>query len=138
MNIFCLRARVDAAVSGSRGRPVAAYWLCAAVEFARRFLVFAFLVRGRVAQCAPWGSGVKFATRPPRISFKTELVVAIAGWVILATHAFAQSAIAGTVKDTTGAALPGVIVEVASQALIEKGKTTTTDGVGQYRLVELR
>ena len=32
----------------------------------------------------------------------------------------AQSAIGGTVKDTSGAVLPGVTVEVASDVLIEK------------------
>ena len=37
--------------------------------------------------------------------------------------ALAQSAIAGVVKDTTGAVLPGVTVEASSPALIEKTKT---------------
>ena len=34
--------------------------------------------------------------------------------------AFAQAVIAGTVKDASGAVLPGVTVEAASNALIEK------------------
>jgi len=50
----------------------------------------------------------------------------------------AQSAIAGAVKDVSGAALPGVTVEASSPALIEKRKTATTDGSGQYRLIDLR
>jgi hypothetical protein len=54
------------------------------------------------------------------------------------TVGLAQSAIAGTVKDSTGAVLPGVTVEASSPALIEKVKTTNTDQEGQYRIVDLR
>src|SRR5205085_1131438 len=46
--------------------------------------------------------------------------------------------IAGVVKDSTGGVLPGVTVEVASPALIEKVRTATTDGQGQYKIVSLR
>src|SRR6202048_2693416 len=49
-----------------------------------------------------------------------------------------SGAIAGEVKDTTGALLPGVTVEAASPALIEKVRTVVTDGQGQYKIVELR
>ena len=52
--------------------------------------------------------------------------------------ALAQSAIAGVVKDTTGAVLPGVTVEASSPALIEKAKTVVTNEAGQYRVVDLR
>jgi hypothetical protein len=52
--------------------------------------------------------------------------------------AVAQSAIAGNVKDPSGAVLPGVTVEVSSPALIEKTRTAVTDGTGQYKIVELR
>ena len=48
------------------------------------------------------------------------------------------STIAGTVKDTSGAVLPGVTVEVASPALIEKVRSATTDGAGQYQITQLR
>ena len=42
-------------------------------------------------------------------------------WIpVPARRVLAQSAIAGAVKDTTGALLPGVTVEVSSPALIEK------------------
>ena len=51
---------------------------------------------------------------------------------------FAQGSIAGTVKDSSGAVLPGVTVEAASPALIEKVRTAVTDGDGQYRIVDLR
>src|SRR5256886_8966125 len=52
--------------------------------------------------------------------------------------AHAQSAIAGTVKDTSGAVLPGVTVEVASDVLIEKTRSVSTDAEGQYKIVDLR
>ena len=41
-------------------------------------------------------------------------------------------------KDTSGAVLPGVTVEAASPALIEKVRTVVTDGAGQYKIVDLR
>jgi hypothetical protein len=63
-------------------------------------------------------------------------------WVALVLlvpgRAAAQSAIAGTVKDATGAVMPGVTVEAASPVLIEKVRTVVTDGSGQYRIVDLR
>ena len=46
--------------------------------------------------------------------------------------------IAGTVKDTSGAVLPGVTVEAASPALIEKVRTVVTDEKGNYKIVDLR
>src|SRR3981189_3690991 len=45
--------------------------------------------------------------------------------------------ITGVAKDTSGAVLPGVTVEVASPALIEKTRTAVSDGTGQYRIVNL-
>src|SRR5215207_2110892 len=52
--------------------------------------------------------------------------------------AAAQATLAGEVKDTTGAVLPGVTVEAASPALIEKVRTAVTDGTGRYRIEDLR
>jgi len=49
----------------------------------------------------------------------------------------AQVAIAGVVKDTTGAVLPGVTVEASSPALIEKTRSVVTDTAGQYKIVDL-
>jgi hypothetical protein len=60
------------------------------------------------------------------------------GFLALPSLSLAQSAIAGAVKDTTGAVLPGVTVEASSPALIEKVKTATTNEAGQYRIVDLR
>jgi hypothetical protein len=48
------------------------------------------------------------------------------------------STIAGTVKDTSGAILPGVTVEVSSPALIEKTRSAVTDGNGQFQIAQLR
>jgi len=48
------------------------------------------------------------------------------------------SSIAGVVKDASGAVLPGVTVEAASPALIEKVRSVVTDGEGQYKIINLR
>lgn len=50
----------------------------------------------------------------------------------------AASSIEGSVKDETGAALPGVTVEVTSPALIERSKTALTNTEGRYQVVDLR
>ena len=64
----------------------------------------------------------------------------IAAAVVLAVPvaAMAQASIAGIVRDASGAVLPGVTVEAASPALIEKTRSVVTDGSGQYRIVDLR
>jgi len=51
--------------------------------------------------------------------------------------AYAQATIAGIVRDTSGAVLPGVTVEAASPALIEKVRAVVTDDTGQYQIVNL-
>src|SRR5687767_9620072 len=71
-----------------------------------------------------------------RILAKTLIV--FAGAVLLSTAAYAQSAIVGTVKDGSGAALPGVTVEAASPVLIERVKSAVSDGNGNYRITDLR
>ena len=50
----------------------------------------------------------------------------------------ASSSIEGSVKDATGATLPGVTVEVTSPTLIERSKTTVSDSEGRYQIVDLR
>lgn len=73
---------------------------------------------------------------------RRSLVIAFVAILGLAGVASAQSgstgAIAGVARDATGGVLPGVTVEVASPALIEKVRTAVTDGDGNYRIVELR
>ena len=65
-------------------------------------------------------------------------VMASAFVVAAADGVSAQSAFAGTVKDTSGAVMPGVTVEAASPALIEKVRTAVTDENGAYRIIDLR
>ncbi len=57
----------------------------------------------------------------------------------VAASASAQTlgTIAGTVKDASGAVLPGVSVEVTSPALIERVRSATTDGAGAYAIISL-
>ena len=69
-----------------------------------------------------------------------RLVVAL--WCLLllpvagAARTAVSGSIAGIVRDTSGAVLPGVTVEAASPALIEKNRTTVTDDQGRYRISE--
>src|SRR5262249_5157113 len=77
----------------------------------------------------------KEARMRERLGFLLFTVGLVALWP---SAARAQSAIAGVVKDTSGAVLPGVTVEAASDALIEKTRSVTTDGDGQYKIVDLR
>jgi hypothetical protein len=48
------------------------------------------------------------------------------------------SGIAGLVRDTSGAVMPGVTVEASSPALIEKVRSVATDAEGRYNIVDLR
>jgi hypothetical protein len=54
-----------------------------------------------------------------------------------AQGALARGTLTGTVRDVSGAVLPGVTVEAASPALIEKTRTVVTDNAGIYRIVDL-
>ena len=67
---------------------------------------------------------------------RTLVVLAV---LLAPVGALAQDAatIAGTVRDASGAVLPGVTVEASSSALIEKVRSVTTDGTGQYSIVAL-
>jgi Carboxypeptidase regulatory-like domain len=67
---------------------------------------------------------------------RSVFVVACVALFPSAVHA--QSAIGGIVKDVSGAVLPGVNVEASSDVLIEKSRSVTTDGAGQYKIVDLR
>ena len=66
-----------------------------------------------------------------------KVVAAGAGILLLPSLAFAQATIAGVVRDTSAAVLPGVTVEASSPALIEKTRTVVSDGTGQYRITDL-
>src|SRR5436189_1667 len=58
-------------------------------------------------------------------------------WMAASASAQGTAGISGTVKDATGAVLPGATVEASSPALIEKVRTVATDGAGQYKIVSL-
>lgn len=63
--------------------------------------------------------------------------IVLAMVVLTAATASAQATLAGVVRDPSGAVLPGVTVEAASPVLIEKVRTTVTDGSGLFRLPDL-
>ena len=66
-------------------------------------------------------------------------IAAVFGFtLLLPVVASAQATISGVVRDASGAVLPGVTVEASSPALIEKVRTTVTDGTGQYAIENLR
>ncbi|MCA1586611.1 MAG: carboxypeptidase regulatory-like domain-containing protein [Acidobacteria bacterium] len=68
----------------------------------------------------------------------TAAWMVVVGLALLPAMVFAQSSFTGVVKDSSGAVLPGVTVEAASDVLIEKVRTVVTDSEGQYRIVDLR
>ena len=76
------------------------------------------------------------------LSAKQAATLACAIWIaILFTPraAWAQgSAISGVVRDSSGGVLPGVTVESASPALIERTRTAVSDSQGVYRIIDLR
>src|SRR5437667_1903960 len=91
-------------------------------------------VSPHVRAFAPFGS-VQRRDLSMRISAKC---LAILGVLLLPGPVFAQAVLTGTVHDASGLVLPGVTVEAASPALIERTRSATTDGSGQYRIIDLR
>jgi hypothetical protein len=73
---------------------------------------------------------------PSQVAARALIVVTLL--VLAPAAAFAQASITGVVRDASGAVLPGVTVEAASPALIEKIRTVVTGIDGQYRIVDLR
>jgi Carboxypeptidase regulatory-like domain len=80
--------------------------------------------------------------RDRRLSRNVWFAVALsATWFVsIPATALAQanSGIAGVVRDSSGAVLPGVTVEAASPALIEKVRTVVSDEKGEYKILDLR
>jgi hypothetical protein len=77
----------------------------------------------------------------PHTSRRLLIAAVVCALLAIPHQSSAQGAlgsIAGNVKDTSGGAMPGVTVEVASPVLIEKVRTTVTDGQGNYKITELR
>src|SRR3954463_12272723 len=76
--------------------------------------------------------------RAMRRGVLSVFLAAAAFLILLPAIASAQDGrIAGSVRDSSDALIPGVTVEVASPALIEKTRTAVTDSNGQYRLTNL-
>src|SRR5262245_12942243 len=73
-----------------------------------------------------------------RWKLSASILLTLAAIVALPGSVHAQSTIAGVVKDTSGAVLPGATVEATSDALIERTRSATTDGQGAYKIVDLR
>jgi hypothetical protein len=72
---------------------------------------------------------------------KVARAIALGSVLVLGLPALAlaqASGIAGVVKDSSGAVMPGVTVEASSPALIERVRSVTTDERGQYKIVDLR
>ncbi len=67
-----------------------------------------------------------------------KTLAAGAVFALMPTMAWAQATIAGSVRDASGAVLPGVTVEASSPDSIEKVRTRCTEGSGRYRIEELR
>jgi hypothetical protein len=65
------------------------------------------------------------------------LAVLIMVIMAVTSHAQTLGTITGVVKDTSGAVIPGVTVEVASPTLIEKTRSAASDESGQYQIVNL-
>src|SRR5687767_53141 len=86
-----------------------------------------------------WLGTTKEATNRQEVTMRTIVrCFLMFGLVaVIPRVAAAQATLAGEVKDTTGALLPGVTVEAASPALIEKTRTAVTDGSGRYRIESL-
>ena len=84
-------------------------------------------------------SGVAYRRYGSWKLFVPALLILVCGFFSASTASAQQaSGIAGTVRDSSGLALPGVTVEAASPALIEKTRAVTTDGEGRYSIVDLR
>src|SRR5215471_6418769 len=57
---------------------------------------------------------------------------------VVMAQAVSTGTISGVVRDASGGVLPGVTVEAASPALIEKVRSAVTDAQGVYRIIDLR
>src|SRR5579863_6867615 len=68
-----------------------------------------------------------------------HLIAGVSAAIVFPALCLAQfGSVAGVVKDSTGSVVPGVTVEAASPALIEKARTAVSDASGQYRVEDLR
>jgi hypothetical protein len=67
-----------------------------------------------------------------------HLIAGASAAIVFPALCLAQfGAIAGVVKDSTGAAVPGAMVQAANPASIEGARTAVSDSSGQYRIEQL-
>jgi hypothetical protein len=67
-----------------------------------------------------------------------KAILVLVAIVVVPAMANAQASIVGTVKDSSGAVIPGVTVEASSPVLIEKTRSVISNGSGQYSIENLR
>jgi carboxypeptidase family protein len=74
-----------------------------------------------------------------RVVLCAAVVCALASLLVPAeADAQERASIIGVVQDSSGAVLPGVTVEAASPALIERVRSGVTDGSGRFAIIDLR
>lgn len=78
---------------------------------------------------------MSFQRSGPRAALLVAVLVAAASSVFAQTTG---AGIVGVVTDESGAPLPGVTIEVASPALIERTRTAVSAADGRYQVVDLR
>jgi hypothetical protein len=67
-----------------------------------------------------------------------KAILPLVSLLLFPLTAYAQASIVGTVRDASGAVLPGVTVEASSPALIEKTRSVISNSAGQYSIEDLR
>jgi hypothetical protein len=81
-----------------------------------------------------------FSQRVVEVALMNRILVrlfVLVGMVCAGPSLASAQSLAGTVRDTSGAVLPGVTIEASSPALITKVRTGVTDDTGQYRIPDL-
>ena len=74
-----------------------------------------------------------------RVVLCAAVVCALASLLVpAAADAQERASIIGVVQDSSSAVLPGVTVEAASPALIERVRSGVTDGSGRFAIIDLR
>jgi hypothetical protein len=73
-----------------------------------------------------------------KAKFAVYIFACLVALAVFSSTALAQSTISGQVRDTSGAVVANATVEAASDVLIERVRTVTTNAEGRYAIVDLR
>jgi hypothetical protein len=73
-----------------------------------------------------------------RVSIFLIVFTSLVCLTVLTPDGLAQSALTGSIKDESGAVLPGASIEAKSEALIEGSRSAVSDERGAYRIIDLR